>query len=145
MKIFLAHASEDKNQVRGMYQRLKDSGFAPWLDEEDLLPGQNWRTEIPKAIRESDIFIACFSKSSVQKQGYVQKEYRLALVTFTEKPPETIYLIPLRLDDCDIPDLQLPSFDISLRDYQWVDYWKPDGFNRLLKAIEAKKNFPQAE
>ncbi len=30
-QIFLCHASEDKPQVREVYQRLKDEGFEPWL------------------------------------------------------------------------------------------------------------------
>ena len=43
-RIFLCHASEDKAQVREVYHRLRAiGGFAPWLDEEDLLPGQNGR------------------------------------------------------------------------------------------------------
>jgi hypothetical protein len=39
-RIFLCHASEDKVQVRDVYQRLAAlQGFEPWLDEEDLFPG----------------------------------------------------------------------------------------------------------
>ena len=68
-RIFLCHANEDKPQVREVYQRLKAEGFQPWLDEIDLIPGQNWQVEIPKAIRESGIFLACLSRQSVQKQG----------------------------------------------------------------------------
>ncbi|MEH2305164.1 toll/interleukin-1 receptor domain-containing protein, partial [Nostoc sp.] len=105
MKIFLAHASEDKPLVRNLHSRLLSHGFKPWLDELDILPGQTWRTAIPRAIRESDIFIACLSQRSVQKQGYIQREFRLALETYAEKPPETIYLIPLKFDNCEIPDL----------------------------------------
>ncbi|NEQ27996.1 MAG: toll/interleukin-1 receptor domain-containing protein [Microcoleus sp. SIO2G3] len=116
LKIFLAHASEDKKLVREIYLKLVSSGFKLWLDEEDLVAGQNWRIEIPKAIRQSDIFIACLSQRFVQKQGYVQRELRLALDAYAEKPADTIYLIPLKLDDCEIPDLQLPSLGIRLRD-----------------------------
>ena len=107
-KIFLAHASEDKEQVRDLYAKLARRGFKPWLDEVDLLPGQNWQVEIAKSIRESDIFIACLSQASVRKQGYVQREFRSALATYAEKPPGSIYLIPLKLDDCEIPDHQFP-------------------------------------
>ena len=39
-RIFLAHAREDKPQVRDLYDRLKERGFDPWLDEIDLIPGQ---------------------------------------------------------------------------------------------------------
>jgi formylglycine-generating enzyme required for sulfatase activity len=45
-RIFLCHASEDKPQVREVYQRLKALGFSPWLDEEEILPGQDWDYEI---------------------------------------------------------------------------------------------------
>jgi hypothetical protein len=138
-KIFLAHASEDKPQVREIHARLKSRGLHPWLDEVDLIPGQNWQVEIQKAIRASDIFAACLSQRSVNKSGYVQKEFRAALNTYAEKPPDAVYLIPLKLTECDIPDLQLPQFGVSLRDIQWLDYWRPDGFERLMIAIDAAK------
>ncbi len=136
IQIFLAHASEDKAEVLKLYDCFKAKGYKPWLDVKDLIPGQNWREEIPKAIRQSDIFIACLSPQSVSKQGYVQREFRLALNEYAEKPPGTIYLIPLKLDDCEIPDLQLAQLGVNLRDVHWLDYWEPDGFEKLVRAIE---------
>ncbi len=50
-QVFLAHAHEDKDQVLEVYQRLKAEGFKPWMDKEDLLPGQFWRDEIPIVLR----------------------------------------------------------------------------------------------
>jgi DNA-binding XRE family transcriptional regulator len=42
LQIFLCHSSGDKNTVRALYQRLKrEPGISPWLDEENLLPGQD--------------------------------------------------------------------------------------------------------
>ena len=136
IRIFLAHAKEDKDAVIGLYDRLKQQGYQPWLDEKDLLPGQNWGDEIPKAIRESDIFIACLSKLSVAKQSYVQREFRMALNELADKPPGTIYLIPLRLDDCQIPELRQNEYGINFQDYHWLDYFEPDGFERLVKALK---------
>ena len=136
-RVFLAHASEDKLPVREIHSKLEAHGFKPWLDEIDLLAGQNWQVEIQKAIRESDIFVACLSRLSVSKQGYVQREFRTALSVYAEKPPGSIYLIPLKLDKCEVPDFQLPQLGISLRDIQWLDYWLPNGFDRLVKSIEA--------
>ncbi|MCP4658931.1 MAG: TIR domain-containing protein, partial [bacterium] len=46
LRVFLCHATEDKPAVRALYQRLKNAGVSAWLDEEDLLPGQDWRLEI---------------------------------------------------------------------------------------------------
>jgi hypothetical protein len=56
------NAREDKAQVRRLYRDLKGRGFNPWLDEFDLIGGQLWKTEIPKAIREAEIFLACLSR-----------------------------------------------------------------------------------
>jgi hypothetical protein len=114
-----------------------DCGFQPWLDEVDVMPGTNWQLATADAIRRSDVFLACLSKSSVAKRGYVQKEFRLALAVCGERPPGTIYLIPVRLDDCDVPDLQITELGIRLRDIQWLDLWKADGFAKLAQAIQS--------
>ncbi|MEN8446084.1 MAG: toll/interleukin-1 receptor domain-containing protein, partial [Cyanobacteria bacterium J06555_13] len=100
-----------------------------------MLPGQNWRAEIPKAIKDCQVCIACFSELSVTKKGYVQKEFRMALDEYSRRPPSSIYLIPLRLDNCTIPDLHLDDCGVKLRDLQRVDLYQSDGFNRLIKAL----------
>jgi hypothetical protein len=136
-RVFLAHAREDKERVRALYRQIRERGFSPWLDEEDLVPGQNWKIEIPKAIRDAGVFIACLSQNSVRKQGFVHAEFRLALAAYGERPPGSIYLIPVRLDDCEVPDLQIPSQGLNFRDFQWLDLGREGGFERLIKAIEA--------
>ena len=135
-KIFLAHAREDKVQVRKLYDDLKAHGLDPWLDKVDLVPGQIWKDEIPKAIRQAEVFLACLSSQSVGKVGYVQNEFRLALSAFGERPPGSIYLIPVRLDECDVPDLQIPDLALSFKDIHWVDLWQEGGFERLVGAIK---------
>jgi hypothetical protein len=135
-RIFLAHAREDKTQVRKLYADLKARGLDPWLDEEDLVAGKVWKEEIRKAIREAGVFLACLSSGSVGKVGYIQNEFGLALSGFGERPPGSIFLIPVRLDECDLPDLQIPDRGLSLRDIQWVDLWQEGGFDRLVRALE---------
>lgn len=136
LQIFLAHANEDKPAVLELYNRLHRAGYKPWLDQKDLRAGTLWKIEIPRAIRHSNIFIACLSKRSVQKRGYVQREFRLALENYAEMPAETIYLIPLKLDNCEIPDIQ--QFGFSFRDFQWIDFWESNGWQRLINALEHK-------
>jgi hypothetical protein len=72
-------------------------GFQPWLDEEDLLPGQEWAREIARAVRTCDVIIVCLSRTSVTKEGFVQKEIRQALDIADEKPEGTIFVIPVSL------------------------------------------------
>ena len=138
-QIFLAHAQEDKPRVRELYLQLQEAGYRPWLDEVDLMPGQSWKEEIPKEIARSNLFLACLSQQSIAKQGYVQREFRLALDRYAEGPAGESSFIPLKLDDCDIPDLSQEETGIALRDFQSLDYWQPDGFDKLLQAIERRR------
>jgi len=130
LRVFLCHASQDKPAVRKMYTYLKQHGVQPWLDREDLLPGQDWEVEIPKAIFTSDVILVCLSKNSVNKEGYVQKEIAFALDKALEKPQGTIFIIPVKLEECDVPD--------RLKRYQWVDYFRTDGRKRLLMGLNQR-------
>jgi hypothetical protein len=126
-RIFLCHANEDKPQVRDVYQRLKAEGFQPWLDEEDLLPGQLWNQEIRRALKNSDFILIFFSQNSVLKRGYVQREMKLALDTWEEVPEGQIHTIPICLDACEIPERFKP--------FQWVDLFGNGGWERLIRAL----------
>jgi formylglycine-generating enzyme required for sulfatase activity len=117
--------------VRKLYQALKkETWISPWLDEEQILPGMDWDYEIYKAFRDADVIIACLSQESVAKEGYVQREFKRALSYAEEKPEGTIYVIPLRLDDCTPPR--------KLNKYQWVDYFESSAKEKLLKSLKIR-------
>lgn len=131
LNIFLCHSSDDKPAVRDLYWKLKShSGLKPWLDEEDLVTGQDWELEIRKAVKNSDVIVVCLSNGSINKRGFVQKEIKYALDVADEQPEGTIFLIPLRLEECEVPD--------RLRSKHWVDYSRSDGYERLLAALRAR-------
>src|SRR5262245_10381466 len=93
LHVFLCHSSTDKTTVRQVYASLLSDGFAPWLDEEDLIGGQNWEYEIRKAVRASHAVVVFLSRSSVTKEGFVQKEIKLALDVADEKPEGTVLIV----------------------------------------------------
>ncbi len=126
-RIFLSYAREDEKQVKQLYKDLISADFSPWMDTEDLLPGESWRAGIENAIKHSAIFLACLSLHSVGKRGFIQKEIKYALDVQDEMLESDIYLIPVRLEDCVVPE--------RLRDHQWVDLFDEDGLSRLLIAI----------
>ncbi|MDX2278429.1 MAG: SUMF1/EgtB/PvdO family nonheme iron enzyme [Saprospiraceae bacterium] len=130
LNVFLCHSSGDKPAVRALYQRLRADGVDPWLDEEDLLPGQKWEQEIPKAVRAADAIVVCLSRSSTTKEGYVQKEIKLALDVAEEKPDGTIFFIPLKLEDCDIPE--------RLKGWHAGSLEGEKGYERLRSALQLR-------
>ncbi|MBI2331473.1 MAG: TIR domain-containing protein [Chloroflexi bacterium] len=132
LRVFLCHVSEDKSKVRSLYNKLVADGFDTWLDEENLLPGQEWQTEIPKAVRNSDIVIICLSRKFTTKEGYGQKEIKIALDAADEKPDGTIFLIPAKLEECKVPE--------RLIRWQWVDLTKSKGYEKLKSALTTRAN-----
>jgi hypothetical protein len=128
--VFISYAREDYQPALRLYQDLQRTDLQPWLDKEELLPGQSWNLEIRKAIRKSRYFVALFSSTSVQKRGYVQKEYKLSLEVLDEFPEGEIFAIPVRLDSCEIPYEKF-------RKLEYLDLF-PDwnqGVKRLLRTF----------
>lgn len=130
LQVFLCHSSGDKPKVRELYHRLSKDGINPWLDEEDLLPGHDWQIEIPKAVRNSDVVIVCLSKASITKTGYVQKEIRQALDVADEQIEGTIFIIPLKIEECEVPK--------RLSRWQWVNLFEDTGYQRLLRSLRIR-------
>ncbi len=86
MKVFLCHDSSDKAIVKKLYDLLISDGVDAWLDSEKLLPGQEWRFEIPRMVRTADVIVVCVSSRSINKEGYLfQKEIKEKIDTADEK------------------------------------------------------------
>ncbi|HET6977225.1 MAG TPA: toll/interleukin-1 receptor domain-containing protein [Pyrinomonadaceae bacterium] len=127
IRIFLCHSSADKPAVRQLHERLLLDGFHPWLDEEALLPGDDWRLKILEEVNAADIVIVCLSASAINKRGYVQKEIKYALDVADELPEGTPYLIPVKLEECEIPQ--------RLSRWQYVNLFEVKGYDRLISAL----------
>jgi hypothetical protein len=136
-KIFVSYAREDEEAARRLYNDLKNSNLPiePWLDKEELLPGQDWKREIKKAINESIVFIPVFSSTSVKKRGYVQVEVKYGIEVLKEIPPGEIFVIPVRLDPCDIPYNELKQYHFQDLFPSW-----DDGSKMILKSIKSLNN-----
>ena len=132
-KIFISYAREDAETARKMNTDLKQEGFEPWLDEENLLGGQNWREFIPQQIKDSDYVIMLLSTISVVKRDYVQVELKRTVEVLEEFPDFDIFVIPARKDDCELP--------YALESYNAVDLFHDyeKGLDRIIRALKAER------
>jgi hypothetical protein len=78
----------------------------------------------------------CLSRTSAKKTGYVQKEIKFALDRADEKPEGTKYIIPVRLEDCEVP--------ARLRPLQWVNMYEAEGYERLLRTLKKEAKLVDA-
>jgi hypothetical protein len=138
--VFICYTREDSNDVDQLQRALQEAGITVWRDTADLWPGDDWRMKIRSAIDNNAlVFLACFSSSSIARgRSYQNEELVLAIQQLLLRPPEQPWLIPVRFDDCEIPDRSIGdgrSFTSIQRADLFGDRYE-HGLQRLIVAIQ---------
>lgn len=131
LSIFLCHSSKDRAMVDQLYRRLCVEGFEPWFANNSLLPGETWDYKIRRVIEEVDVFIICLTRGSITGDGYIEEELRFALNIAERKPVDERFIIPVRLEQCEVP--------ARLQRWQWVDCYNEINRNRLIRALHRRE------
>jgi TIR domain len=129
LDFFLSYSRSDTVAVRRLYRRLSKDGFQIWFDQEELLPGQDWALEIERAIKRVKAVMICLSSRWVDEEGFVHDELKQSLQRMRRLPEGRVFLIPVRLDSCNMPN--------SLTALHWVDLSAPSGYHDLTKTLSS--------
>ena len=129
-QIFLSYAKEDLFYASKIHQYLTDMYYPVWMDIHNIKPGEKWHTIISNAILSSSAVLVLLSKHSVTKIGYVQKEVRQILERSEYFPDSKIFIIPIRLDNTEIP--------YEMREIQYLDIYNDfqNGLQKLFTTLE---------
>jgi hypothetical protein len=136
---FISYVHEDSPRVDRLQQTLQAAGIPVWRDTADLWPGEDWRAKIRRAITDNAlVFIACFSQASLARgKSYQNEELILAIDQLRQRSPDVPWLIPIRLDKCQIPDRDIGA-GRTLNSLQRVDLFgerADESSERLVKTI----------
>ena len=149
--VFISYVREDSAAVDQLQEALEAAGIRVWRDTADLWPGEDWRAKIRSAITDDAlVFLACFSsKSLARKTSYQNEELTLAIEQMRLRRPNEPWLVPVRFDDCEIPELNLGG-GRSLSAIQRADVL-PGSFDKgaerlttaVLRILGGQDGFPQ--
>jgi len=131
-KVFISYANEDYNYALEVYNYLEENQFKPWLDKKKLLVGERWEPAIMLELRLSNFIILLLSNVSVTKRGFVQREFRKALRYAEEKLDSDIFILPIKIDNCVVPE------ELSIFNWQQLSDSKSSG--NLLKALNTQRD-----
>jgi uncharacterized protein YjbI with pentapeptide repeats len=137
--VFVSYVRDDSARVDRVCEALAAAALPYWRDLQDLLPGGRWREDIRGAIRSGSAFLAFFSNASESRdRSYMREELRIAVEELRLRPRDRPWFIPIRLEPCDIPAIDLGGGEL-LSDLHHLDLFETgeeEGISRLLSMIK---------
>lgn len=125
MRVFISHSHKDKPFAAQLSKALQVAGVEVWIDEMEILPGDNIVKKIDQGLSSSDAIIVLLSKSFVSSRWAMQE---LSIFTARSISEQNIRILPILLEDCDLP--------IYLRDKIYIDA-RTHGESAIKKAVES--------
>ena len=109
--VFLSYNHKDKERVRRLAERLKQSGLRVWFDEWSVRPGEIISLKVDEGLEQSRVLVLCISPNALAS-NWVALERSTAI--HRDPSNEGRRFIPLLLSDSDLPD--------TLQRYKYVDF-----------------------
>jgi len=143
--VFISYCHDNTVEVARLRSELLAAGEPVWWDQ-DIAAGQDWKLEIRRAIKGAYAILLCLSEESEKrKTSGIYPEAAEAIAAYREYAPGSIFLIPVRLSDCEIPPVEIDSTRLLDR-LQYVDLFpaskRSSGLTRLLEAIRGSPDHP---
>jgi uncharacterized protein YjbI with pentapeptide repeats len=98
---FISYSHADKEFARFLYDRLQGRGIRCWLDEHQLLPGDDIYDMVDRGIRLWDKTVLCCSEASLSSwwvQDEIDKTFEKERRVQKERGQKPGLLVPLDLD-----------------------------------------------
>ncbi|MGV9367795.1 toll/interleukin-1 receptor domain-containing protein [Amycolatopsis sp. NPDC003731] len=134
-KVFVSYVREDSEDVDQLCGELEKIGVRTWRDVDELLPGDDWKVAIRRAIEGGAGFICCFSGSLESRSAtYMREELTLAVEQLRRRPVDSGWFIPVLLDETRVPDVPIGA-GRTLRDLHYIRWY--ESRERSLEAIVA--------
>lgn len=136
--IFVSYNHEDSVEVDGLCGDLESAGIRTWRDIDRLLPGDDWKMAIRRAIKRGTGFIACFSLGSEDRSlSYMREKLNLAIEQLRQRPADSGWFMPVLLSDANVPDIPIGGAR-TLRDLHFIRWHesRSRGLDKLLAAID---------
>lgn len=137
--VFISYCHENMDAVARLCENLTSRGIKVWLDRKALEPGMQWKPAIQQAIHQGTYFVACFSKeSNAREQTYMSEELTLAVEKLRDRPFDKVWFIPIKLNECEIPDIDIGG-GATLRDLQYVNLYEDweNGIQRIVDVMQS--------
>ena len=127
-RIFIIYSHKDKEKAGKITEQLKELGYNPWFDQQEILPGQKWTKAINQAIEDSAVALFLSSKNTEEEGGYIKNEMKAAMEVLRAKGEGYSPVIPVYLEESSLPE--------ELKGIHAVKYFEESGLETLNKGLK---------
>lgn len=112
VKVFVSHSSKDKSIVDRIVSDLENRGISVWYDKSEIKAGDNIVEKVNEGLRDSKYFLIILSPNAI-RSSWVTEETSFAVLQ--QIALKGIFVIPILIEDCDIPPLLRPKRYVDFR------------------------------
>lgn len=116
-QVFISYSRSDRAACAQLRTELEKAGLSAFRDEDDIKAGDEWITELEKALEQCTAFVLLIGKDGVQR--WISAEYHVALRRHYAKTNEanSLPIFPVLLEDAQ--SVSLPAFLSSFQSIRW--------------------------
>jgi len=114
--VFISHAQADSADARRLAVDLRNAGKSVFLDDQDLLPGDDWERTITTSLEQSSNVVMLVSCNSLTSQS---TSYEMGLAMGHARRTPGVNIVPVLLEGVSAAALPAP-----LRSVQSIDLSK---------------------
>jgi hypothetical protein len=135
--VFISYSTKDKHFALDVARSLESAGWTVWMDRWSLLGGKRFEPTIRKALNDARCVVVLWS-TSASTSRWVAGEADIGA--------EREVLVPVRLDDTELPVPLRPIHAVDLSSWKSMDL-RAEPFTELLRAIAAvlQQDVPEAD
>lgn len=111
-QVFLSYSSKDRAIVVRVANELRQIGLEPWLDQEQIRPGDRFFDAIGDGLAAAAYYLLFWSANAAQS-GWVRAELDASFLRWADE--RSLVLVPLWLDDTALPELIRPISHVDFR------------------------------
>jgi len=120
---FLSYVTENAKLAAWLASQLRANGLDPWFSKDPgrIVPGDDWQQTLRQAIQDGGFYLPIFSREwAARERSVANQELMVAAEEARMRPAGRRWLIPIKVDDEPLPDLDLGG-GRRLSSLQYVD------------------------